>query len=71
MTTENAKEPSVSLATWWVDLNALDRTNASFTSDKHHLALDMPREEWERLGRPSRIEVTPRPAHSAGSDGAS
>ena len=51
--------------TYWLDLDTLDAQRATY---KHHgpdtslAGVWIDREQWEDMGRPGRIEVTPRAA---------
>lgn len=45
--------------TWGVELDSLDHDYAEFRHAQR-VTFTLPREEWEKLGKPSKLWITPK-----------
>jgi hypothetical protein len=55
----------MSAVTYRLEINGLDSGTATFTADFHGVVLMLPREAWEKAGKPSWLNITPVSARDA------
>jgi hypothetical protein len=51
--------------TYRLEIDALDSGTATFTAEFHGVVLMLPREAWEKAGKPSWLNITPVSARDA------